>query len=49
MITAELKKGVGKKSGKEYYSIEIEITPEYKKVVFLDPCETALVKMTYEN
>lgn len=49
MITAELKKGVGKKSGKEYYSIEIQITPEYKKVVFLDPCEIALVKMTYEN
>ena len=49
MITAELKKGVGKKSGNEYYAIEIEITPDYKKVVFLDPCETALVKRTYEN
>lgn len=47
MMTAELKKGESKK-GKEYYFIEIEITPEYKKVVFLDSCETALVKMTYE-
>lgn len=49
MINAELKKGVGKKSGKEYYAIVIQITPDYKKVVFLDPSETALVKMTYEN
>ena len=48
MITAELKKGESKK-GKEYYFIEIQITPEYKKVVFLDQCETALVKITYEN
>ena len=49
MINAELKKGVSKNNGKEYYVVEIEITPEYKKVVFLDRCETALVKMTYEN
>lgn len=48
MIKAELKKGVGKKSGKEYIAIEIEITPDYKKVVFLDPAETCLVKATYE-
>lgn len=48
MITAELKRGVGKKSGNEYYAIEIDITPTYKKVVYLDDCETALVKMVYE-
>ena len=48
MIKAELKKGVGKKSGKEYIAIEIEITPDYKKVVFLDPAEVCLVKATYE-
>ena len=48
MMKAELKKGESKK-GKEYYFIEIEITPDYKKVVFLDPCEVALVKITYEN
>lgn len=48
-MKCEIKKGVGKSSGKEYIAIEIEITPDYKKVVFLDPAETALVKMTYEN
>lgn len=49
MIKAEIKKGVGKKSGKEYYAIEIEITPDYKKVVFLEPAEIALIKMTYND
>ncbi len=46
-MKCEIKQGVGKKSGKEYTAIEIEITPDYKKVVFLDPAEIALVKMTY--
>lgn len=46
-MKCEIKKGVGKKSGKEYIAIEIEITPDYKKVVFLDSAEVALVKMTY--
>lgn len=46
-MKCEIKKGVGKKSGKEYISLEIEITPDYKKVVFLDPAEVALVKTTY--
>ena len=49
MIKSELKKGVSKNNGKEYYAIEIEITPDYKKVVFLNSCEVALVKITYEN
>lgn len=47
-MKCEIKKGVGKKSGKEYFAIEIEITPDYKKVVFLDSAEVALVKMTYD-
>lgn len=49
MMNAELKKGVSKNNNKEYYAIEIEITPDYKKVVFLDSAEVALVKMAYEN
>lgn len=47
-MKTEIKKGVSKKSGKEYIALEIEITPCYKKVVFLDPAEIALVKTTYE-
>lgn len=46
-MKCEIKKGVGKKSGREYIAIEIEITPDYKKVVFLDPAEVELVKITY--
>ena len=48
-MKAELKKGIGKKSGKEYYAIEIEITPDYTKRVFLDPVEVALLKATNKN
>lgn len=47
-MKTEIKKGVSKKSGKEYIALEIEITPDYKKVVFLDPAEIALVKTTYQ-
>lgn len=47
-IKAEIKKGTSKKTNKEYICIEIEITEDYKKVVFLDPAETALVKYTYD-
>lgn len=46
-MKCEIKKGVGKSSGKEYYAIVIEITPDYKKVVFLDSAEIALVKIAY--
>lgn len=46
-MNVEIKKGVSKKTGKDYILLEIEITPEYKKVVFLDPAECALVKATY--
>lgn len=48
MIKAEIKKGVSKKTKNEYIAIELEITPEYKKVVFLDRAEIALIKATYE-
>ena len=48
MMTAEIKEGVGKKSNKPYMALEIQITPDYKKVVFLDTAEQALIKATYE-
>lgn len=47
-IKSTIKKGTSKKTGKEYICIEIQITDDYKKVVFLDPAETALVKYTYD-
>lgn len=46
---AKIVKGVGKKSGKEYIKIEIPITDDYVKVVFLDRVEKALYKATYKE
>ena len=47
-VNAELVKGVGKKSGKPYVAIDIELSPNYKKRVFLDSAETALAEVTYD-
>lgn len=43
----ELKKITSKKSGKQYYILEISITETYTKTVFLDPAETEIVKLAY--
>lgn len=45
MIKTEVKKDISKKSGKEYYFLEIELTPDFKKIVLLDRAEVALVKL----
>lgn len=45
-MKAELRKGVSQKTGKEYFVIEIELSKDYKKVVFLDNAEVALIKAT---
>lgn len=49
MLEALLRTGVSQKTGKEYMMIEIELAPDYKKVVFLDSAEVALVKATQKN
>lgn len=48
-ISATIKSGVSKKTNKEYIMVEIPLAPNYKKFVFLDPAEQALVKVTYDN
>lgn len=37
------------KTGKEYFALEIPITDNYKKIVFLDQAEIELVKLIYNN
>lgn len=37
-------KGLSKKSGKEYYAIEVKVCDDYAKVVFLSREEVALIK-----
>lgn len=49
MFNAEIRTGVSQKTGKEYMLIEIELVPNYKKVVFLDNAEVALIKATQNN
>lgn len=49
MLNAELRTGVSQKTGKEYMMIEIQLAPDYKKVVFLDSAEVALVKATQKK
>lgn len=48
-VTGEIKVGQSKKTGKDYVMVEIPLTDNYKKVVFLDPAEQALVKITYNK
>lgn len=45
-VNADLLSKVSKK-GNPYVCVEIQITDTYKKVVFLDEAEEALVKATY--
>ena len=49
MMKCSVQKKQSKKTGKEYWCLEIQITDDYTKVVFLDEAETALIKATYKN
>lgn len=47
-VKCTMTSGVSQKNGREYVRVEIWVTPEYKKVVFLDNAEMALYKATYK-
>ncbi len=42
-IPAKLVKKVSKKSGSEYVCVELTLAPNYKKTIFLDAAELALL------
>lgn len=44
-VKATLVEGIGKKSGKPYMALEIQLTDTLKKMVFLEPAELELLKM----
>ena len=46
-INAQLKEAISEKSGKPYTYIEIQLTANYFKKVFLDPSEIELIKLAY--
>lgn len=48
-VKATLVEGVGKKSGKPYTALEIKLTDTLKKMVFLEPAELELLKLTQSN
>ena len=37
------------KDGNNYIALEIDLGYDYKKLVFLDPAEKAIVKMSFGN
>lgn len=45
-VKATLVEGIGKKSGKPYTALEIQLTDTFKKMVFLEPAELELLKLT---
>lgn len=49
MFNGEIRTGVSRKTGKEYMLLEIELAPNYRKVVFLDDAEVALIKAIQNN
>ena len=46
-LKSKLVVGVSKKTGNQYARVDIQLTPNYKKTVFLDFPEQALVEVTY--
>lgn len=48
-MKVEIVKGSSKNSGKEYIRLDIHLTDDYTKVVFLDSAETALIKATHND
>lgn len=44
-VSGKLVEKVSEKTGKSYVCIEIQLTPNYKKTVFLDKAEVELIKV----
>lgn len=49
LLNATLKEKISSKKGTKYVVVEIELTPNLKKDVFLEPAEVEVVKMTYSK
>lgn len=45
----EFVQAVSQKTGKEYYAIDIEIAPGYRKRVFLTASEVALIQIQQQK
>lgn len=48
-VKCSLVEGIGKKSGKPYTALEIQLTDTLKKMVFLEPAELELLKMKMQS
>ena len=48
-VKCTLVNGISKKSGKPFMALEIQLTENLKKMVFLDPAELELLKLQEKN
>lgn len=48
-LNATLKEEISSKSGKPYQFIEIQLTSNYSKKVFLEPSELELINLAYSK
>lgn len=46
-LNAKLEQRTSAKSGQPYWCVSIQLTPDTEKLVFLEPAELELVKLTY--
>lgn len=44
-LKCTLVEGIGKKSGKPYMALEVQLTDTLKKMIFLEPAELELLKI----
>lgn len=47
LLNATLKEKTSEKKGSKYYVVEVELSPNLKKQVFLEPAEVEVCKMLY--
>lgn len=48
-MKAKFVKGISKKTGNEWYAVEVTLVDGYKKLIFLNNAEVLIVKQAYGN
>lgn len=48
-MNAKFVKGISRKTGNEWYAVEVTLVDGYKKLIFLNNAEVLIVKQAYGN
>lgn len=48
-VKCQIVKGIGKTSKKPYYALNVDLTPTYSKVIFVEPADKEIIKMYYDR